>query len=504
MIFHILKKDARRLWPAIAVSLAVLASLAWRDRWRADFVPTEVEGYLNLLMPLVWAALLGLAVEQESMADDSQFWLTRPYRPAALLGAKLLFAALFVHLPSLLADGYILSARGFPPLQHAGPLLMKQLALAAALTLPALALASLVRSFSYFMLELGAVAAAVLVLSGMIGVDLASFSWEPFLAVRRQALVLAVALASGVILYLQYGARRVMVARLLAAGAAAGMALLFYLISPAAAFAVRAALHPAGAAPTLQFDSAPRGGETPPGRNLMVRLPITLTGAPDGARWQATALRSEITAPGGLRYHEELGPRRGPLETRPYLLYVSTGRVAESPREWMTLVFQPAAFAGLAGLPVTVRGEAGLRMVRPGQSTSMGVGETREIAGVGRCTTSLVEARLGDEMIKLECESPRRDPYQTQARLTLEGAPREWVRTLGDSRTITTGPTVTWLSPLHRDQTFWHLASGPQGAGDHWLVPRQLARAARLEITPQEVVGYAMAPYEFRDLQLRR
>src|SRR5436190_22165978 len=108
MITHPLRKAVRRLWPAIAVSLAVLASLAWHDAHRSDWIAGEVEGYLNLLMPIVWACLIALAVEQEPVVGDRQFWITRPYRRPQLVVAKLLFAASFVQVPAFLGDCVIL------------------------------------------------------------------------------------------------------------------------------------------------------------------------------------------------------------------------------------------------------------------------------------------------------------------------------------------------------------------------------------------------------------
>ena len=36
LVLLTLLKDARRLWPAVAIALALLALLARTDRWRAD------------------------------------------------------------------------------------------------------------------------------------------------------------------------------------------------------------------------------------------------------------------------------------------------------------------------------------------------------------------------------------------------------------------------------------------------------------------------------------
>src|SRR5439155_1011099 len=81
----------------------------------ADFIPGPAEGWLTLLLLAAWGFLLALLVLEEPLVGDRQFWITRPYRWPALLAAKLVFAALFIHLPSLLADCAILAARSFSP-----------------------------------------------------------------------------------------------------------------------------------------------------------------------------------------------------------------------------------------------------------------------------------------------------------------------------------------------------------------------------------------------------
>src|ERR1035438_3213039 len=146
LVLHTFRKDVRRLWPAALVSLVLLATLTRTDRWRSDTLVSSAEGWLNLVVPLAWACLIALAVLEEPLAGDRHFWLTRPHRWPALLAAKLIFALLFVHVPSLIADAYILAAHGFPPFESLPHLLWKQLAFAAFVTLPALALAAMIRS----------------------------------------------------------------------------------------------------------------------------------------------------------------------------------------------------------------------------------------------------------------------------------------------------------------------------------------------------------------------
>ena len=115
-ILVILKKDVRRLWWQIAAAAAMSATVGWMDARRAVAQPGIVEGLLNMMLPLVWACLIAQAVLGEPLVGDREFWMTRPYRWPRLLTAKVLFVALFVHLPSLLTDAAILAARGYNPL----------------------------------------------------------------------------------------------------------------------------------------------------------------------------------------------------------------------------------------------------------------------------------------------------------------------------------------------------------------------------------------------------
>jgi hypothetical protein len=503
MTLHIFRKDAKRLWPAIAVSLAVLATLARQDRWRSDFLPGAVEGYLNLLVPVIWAALLGLAVELDAIAGETQFWITRPFRRGALIGAKLLFAGLFVHLPAFLADCYILSARGFSPPRYLWPLLSKQLVLAGTLTLPSLALASLVRSFAHFMLEMVGVAALVLVLSSALGTTQLFYLWPPFPAVRGQAVVTVVALASAVILYLQYGSRRIAASRVVAAGAATGAALLFSFFLPSTAVAVRAAARPVQARLALQLDpTRPYGHGF--GRDVAVQLPISLTGLPEGTHAEMVGMWSEISATGGPSYRERMPTSLPSSESRPYRLSIINGRLVDQSPESILLQFAHSTYEALAYWPLTLRGEAAVRLFHREPAVGMVIGETRDVEGVGRCTTSMATVRLEEQMVKLECESPLRSPYRTRAALVTPGWLVNWTHALGDARSATPGPVLTWLSPLYRDNTYWQLAENPIGPGSRWLVPLRWAPGARIEITPERDAGYASLRYEFRDLNLRQ
>ena len=104
LIPHILIKDLRRLWPVAAATSLLLGVLSNADRWRMDWVPSPLEGWMNLLLTGSWACLAALAVLQEPMVGEREFWMTKPYRVSALLLSKAAFVAL-TDSPSVFAGG---------------------------------------------------------------------------------------------------------------------------------------------------------------------------------------------------------------------------------------------------------------------------------------------------------------------------------------------------------------------------------------------------------------
>jgi hypothetical protein len=117
MIWHILKKDARLLWPVIIANAAlqiVAAPLGVKLLTTFNNTPTynivsDISGML-LLVSLAFvraggmALLIMLVVQQDSLLSVRQDWLTRPVARRDLLLAKLLFILIAVQGPMLLAN----------------------------------------------------------------------------------------------------------------------------------------------------------------------------------------------------------------------------------------------------------------------------------------------------------------------------------------------------------------------------------------------------------------
>src|SRR5882762_5973473 len=127
-ILHILKKDIRRHWPEILVSLGLLALYTNRalDPWpnlldSYAFSPSlyffVVTGkYVAPALIVFWLFLVIRVVQGESLVGDRQWWTTKPYDWWQLLLAKLLFIFVFVSVPLFHVQLLLLHHAGFSTL----------------------------------------------------------------------------------------------------------------------------------------------------------------------------------------------------------------------------------------------------------------------------------------------------------------------------------------------------------------------------------------------------
>ena len=507
-MLHIFRKDVRRLWWAVAGSLALLATLAWQDRWRSDYLPGPIEGWLNVIVPFAWACLLGLVVEQDPLVGDRQFWITRPHRRAWLLGGKLLFALVFVHGASFLADVYILAARGFSPLAFLPQLLGKQVLLAGALTLPALALAALFRNFTQFMLAALCVVAAIVILTGTY-----QFREPPIPLLRTSTIgdrlgtiVLLVATGAIAIVALQYFRRKTNRARFIGLAVACIAAAIFSWMPQTILWAARAeasrpreALSLALAPGTLQ--SAFRRVGWPVWRET-VMIPLKLSGLPAGQRYRLEQLELEIVDADGQVYRWQPRYRYGAFER---VLIDALIQRWPGPEDvsWLVIQIDGKLYARIKDRPVTVRGKNGITLSRVGTLRTVRAVGTSEVSDRMRCIGTPVEDRFGQGMWKFECESPAELP-NASVKLAIPGHLPEWVRSLGDGSSIVPYIAQTWLSPLNRRQTFIPMAAHVPGADfSNWLVPPpEIASRGTATVTPEFVTGRALVSYEIKGIRL--
>jgi hypothetical protein len=499
LILHVLMKDVRHLWWAIALTLVLQTGLARMDRWRADWLASPAEGWLNLLVPLAWACLIALAVDEEPLVGERHFWITWPYPWRALLASKVLFVLIFIHISSFVSDAAILTLRGFPPLLHLPQLLWKQTVLACALTIPAMALATLCKNIAHFLLAAIAMVGAAAYLTGM-----AEHNHAPWLSadpIRSGISILVLLACAAIVIPIQYARRRTIPSRMVGIAAAIVAALLFGLLPPTSSARVQATLHPTHADISLRLSQESR--EAPAGladRNgttaVKIALPIAISGVPQaaGARFAEPTvdIAGDITGPGGQLDRSDLMASLFPYVGEP---------------AWLVLRVRSSAYKSIETGKVQIQGVSTVTLHRPGQTTWLRVGETVAVPGAGRCSSTVIESPslYQGSLLKVLCESPSELSPATTVRLWQADTGRDWSHHLGDSANYFSGPRQTWLSPLNRLQTFFQLVaeSHTDLPGERWLVPRDALRNSKLAITPDFITGWSVVKFEMRDVNLR-
>ena len=501
LVLHIFIKDARRSWWEIAVSLGLLAGVARMDATRVGFVPGAMEGWLNLILPAVWAYLVALVVHDESLVGDRQFWLTRPYPWPALLAAKALFVLVFVHLFAFAADVAMVASRGFDPLAYLPQLLLKQLVLAAALTVPAAALGAVTRNLPQFIFA--GVAIATVCLFSLAQIEPPS-PWVPVDEVRR-ALVLAVLAPFGtLIVLLQYARRWTAPSRVLGLTGAllAGMLFMYLPHSFSASLGCGTSQAPA-AGRTLSIRVAPRNEPGPhdgyPRYIEQIGIPVVVSGIPENTTIEFDPLAFAIIGPGGERWEAKKPRERWDAET--VSDWLSVERV--NGEGWQSLILGRSVYERIKGLKVSLVSEVTATLYSEEKPIWMPVmSGWRNVPGLGRCSSVINEDR-GDGMLDVFCESPADIAPLVRVRLENPASGRAWNQQLGDSMSHMAYPVRTWLSPLNRRQTFFHLIDEVRTeAQTQWLVPRSLLSRATVGFMPRHAASCEIFKYQIQDVKL--
>ena len=171
---HIFQKDLRHLWPEtlivilLFVAFAACAPSGWTSSPYAG-VATLVAGLLKVfLMPISWLVVISRLIHDEPLVGDRQFWTSRPYHWAKLLAAKVLFLIVFIYLPFLIMQVYLLRHAGLYPSTVLGPLLHNLLLLTVILIVPITAIAAVTSTFVKLLLSAVGAILYMLVLSGLL------------------------------------------------------------------------------------------------------------------------------------------------------------------------------------------------------------------------------------------------------------------------------------------------------------------------------------------------
>jgi hypothetical protein len=290
MIWRIVRKDWRQLWALVTivamaqgVNAALWFSLGQFNEPRGLVIVANV---FSIAMWLGMAALIAAVVHEDRLPGVSQDWLIRPIPRGDLLCAKLVFVAMAVHGPMLLADVAHGIAAGFPVRDSLGAALSRTVSVLLAFDLPVLALAAITSTL--VQVAAGMLSICLMVMGGVaIGVLIRGGAPPAFAASGIQWMtptfwsMLAV-LATAVTVPLQYFRRATTRARRVV-GVAVLLAPMLSLSTWASAFSVQRWLspNPALAEPiAIAFDPGlgRSAGEPDPTSASAVRLPLRVSG----------------------------------------------------------------------------------------------------------------------------------------------------------------------------------------------------------------------------------
>lgn len=169
-ILHIFKKDIRRHWPEILLSLTLLALYTNRalHPWTNSLDPYSfsrsfyffvVTGeYIAPVLVIFWLFLVIRVVQGESLVGDRQWWTTKPYVWWQLLLAKLLFVLVFICVPLFHVQLFLLQYFKFPVQRNLLSLFSMQMSLLLLLICFCVLLASLTKNLVQILLVVGVAA----------------------------------------------------------------------------------------------------------------------------------------------------------------------------------------------------------------------------------------------------------------------------------------------------------------------------------------------------------
>jgi hypothetical protein len=129
-----------------------------------------------------------------------------------------------------------------------------------------------------------------------------------------------------------------------------------------------------------------------------------------------------------------------------------------------------------------------------------------DVPHLGRCTTNIVEDRLSEVQLRIFCESTHDIPAAAII-LRHAASTREWRTALNASYINYPSPQGTWLSPLHRAQSFFGLNTLDESERDskrnyRGLIPVRDLPAIPIEITPEIVTGHALVDIDLGEMTL--
>ncbi len=469
--WHIFAKDARQFWPEIAATVTIAALLAWIGPYAwapqsndgAGGGSTEVlrgiAGLLAGLLPVSWWVLIVRVVQGEKLVGDRQWWITKPYEWPQLLAAKVLFLAVFVLAPFLVAQCVLLEEAGFRWIDYLPGLGFNLVLVIGLMIAPVAALAAVTSGLGKVMLTMLGLLILFVVIVTFAALRSPGGSITPYRDHISMPLILCFC---GAAVVLQYARRMAWRSRLLLATALVLVIVLGFVSSSPAVIAM-AYPHPANTSDRLQAALNSHGGYSP-GNGLGngqvgVGVPLTISGIAAGTAVRVDGVEAAIETADGKKWASS-------WQASSALALANEGSAGEGNAN-LSIQMPRAFFNEAKGQPVKLQMRLALTMLRSGEDQRIVVtaGEFA-VPGVGIC--SLVGGGPGPiaETQIVNCRVAMREPPLTYvsvrwAEVPCSAGPDEIAGTGSAGTTIgnlSTDPAELGISSVRSSQAW--LGSG--------------------------------------------
>jgi hypothetical protein len=312
-IINIFRKDVRHLRMELLASWAIMLLLdllipkSWVGFQPGDQPPAIVVQMLTLLLFASWMLLIMRLVQGERLAGLNQFWTTRPYVWTSLLCEKAIFVLLFVYVPMLLSQIYLLHRGGFAIGQDAATLMHNLLLFTSSFVLPVVGIAVVTTSFAQATIVLLGIAAGfagvytAMIFLGEHSAYLGVPRYSPMFAAPLETAIWIVFLA--VALLIQYRGRETRKVIALLGSAAAVLFLLSMTLagSAAASAGYATVVDPPTTASIVPGDEIKLEHPTNP-RTAVYRIPEQFSNIAPGTSFFRWAERYTLTAANGYTW----------------------------------------------------------------------------------------------------------------------------------------------------------------------------------------------------------
>ncbi len=311
-VLNIFRKDTRQYWLEIALSvvIAIAFVLMYPSQWKvthdqnADQHVLWFTALLMLLLITSWWLLIARVILAESLVGDRQFWLTRPYEWKSLLAAKATFLAVWIGVPYLVTQAYLLAEAGFHPLSYVPGLLYGLRCVFLVFVLPVFCVAAVTSNFGRLVL---AMLGCFVLFTGFMflafGLPHGYMTFTPYPNALLYPLLFA---GCAVALTVQYATRRTWLTRGLLMGLSVLLALTVF-VYRMQSLVDRAYPQPsAGSAAPLIIRSIPTAAHPVEARfwdkEDYIDLPVKYSGVADGTAVFGDDMKFTITATDGSRW----------------------------------------------------------------------------------------------------------------------------------------------------------------------------------------------------------